>query len=56
MVDLVQEIEFFNDVLGEEVDFHSEVFVALHGCHQIEIFDVNISSLTVSRSAVGVPQ
>jgi len=41
MVDLVQEIEFFNDVLGEEVDFHSEVFVALHGCHQIEIFDID---------------
>jgi hypothetical protein len=42
MVDLVQEIEFFSMMSrGEEVDFHSEVFVALHGCHQIEIFDVN---------------
>ena len=41
VVDLVKEIEFFNDVLGEEADLHSELFVALHGCHQIEIFDVN---------------
>ncbi len=41
VVDLLQEIEFFNDVLGEEGNIHSEVFVALHGCHQIEIFDIN---------------
>jgi hypothetical protein len=47
MVDFVHEIEFFNDVLGEEVDFHSEVFVALHGCHQIEIFDVDGHKLGV---------
>jgi hypothetical protein len=41
VVDLLQEIEFFNDVSGEEGNIHSEVFVALHGCHQIEIFDIN---------------
>jgi hypothetical protein len=56
MVDLVQEIEFFNDVLGEEVDFHSEVFVALHGCHQTEIFDVNSYKLGVVCGDYAVEQ
>ena len=41
VVDLLQEIEFFNDVLEEEGNIHSEVFVALHGCHQIEIFNID---------------
>jgi hypothetical protein len=49
-------IKFFNDVLGEEVDFHSEVFIVLHGCHQIEIFDVDGHKLGVCCGDYAVEQ
>jgi hypothetical protein len=28
-------------VLGKKVDLHLEVFVALHWCHQIEVFNID---------------
>ena len=41
VVNLVEEIVLVDNVLGEEVDIHSEVLIAFHECHQIEIFDVD---------------
>ncbi len=66
-VNVVMQVVFVNNVLGKKVDLHTEVFVELHWCHQIEVFNVDglallvemtllESSLMVRRSAVGVPQ
>jgi hypothetical protein len=34
-----QAVAFVDNVLGKKVNFHTEVFVALHWCHQISVFN-----------------
>ena len=40
-VHFVTECIFINDVLWEEFEFHPEVLLPVHGCHEVEILDVN---------------
>jgi hypothetical protein len=68
-VHLVAESVFVNDIRQEQLQFHMEVFVSIHWCHEVAIFYVNCHELalcvemtllniilTVRRLAVGVLQ
>ncbi len=32
---------FIDDVLWEEFEFHPKVLVVIHGCHEVEVLDVD---------------
>ncbi len=46
-VDLVAESISLDDILGKQFKFHLEVLVAVHGSHEVEVFDVNCHELGI---------
>ncbi len=46
-VRFVMESVFIDDVLGEQSQFHSEVFVPVHGSHEVEVLDVDGHELRI---------
>ena len=46
-VHFVTESVFIDDVWWEQLQFHLEVFEAVHWCHQIEILDVDCHELGI---------
>ncbi len=48
-IHLVTESVFVNDIRREQLQFHTEVFVLIHWCHEVEIFYVDCHELGVRR-------
>jgi hypothetical protein len=48
-VHFVMECLFVNDVLWEEFEFHPEVLISIHGCHEVEVLDVNSHELCIGH-------
>ncbi len=48
-VHFVTECTFINDVLWEEFEFPPEVLVAIHGHHEVEVFDVDGLELCIGH-------
>jgi hypothetical protein len=46
-IDFVTEAIFFDDVRWEKLQFHAEVFIPIHGRHQVEVLDVDCHELAV---------
>jgi hypothetical protein len=46
-VHLVAESVFVNDIRREQLQFHTEAFVSIHWCHEVEIFYVDHHELGV---------
>ncbi len=46
-IHLVAESVFINDIRWEQLQFHTEVFISIHWCHEVEIFNVNHHELGV---------
>jgi hypothetical protein len=46
-VHLVTESVFVNDIWREQLQFHTEVFVSIHWCHEVEIFYVDCHELGI---------
>ncbi len=46
-IHFVTESVFIDDVLGEQLLFHSEVLVTFHGSHEVEVFDVDSHELCI---------
>jgi hypothetical protein len=48
-IHFVMECIFDDDVLWEKFEFHPELLVAIHGCHEVEVLDVNGHELCTGR-------
>jgi hypothetical protein len=48
-IHLVVESVFVNDIRQEQLQFHTEVFVLIHWCHEVEIIYVNCHELGIRR-------
>jgi hypothetical protein len=48
-IHLVAESVFANDIRREQLQFHTEVFISIHWCHEVEIFYVNRHELGIRR-------
>jgi hypothetical protein len=46
---LIAESIFVNDFRREQLQFHTEVFVSIHWCHEVEIFYVDHHELGIRR-------
>ena len=44
-INLVLEAVFFDDVFWKQLQFHAEVFIPIHGSHEVEVLDVDCHEL-----------
>ncbi len=46
-INFVTEAIFFDDVRWEQLQFHAELFIPIHGRHEVEVLDVDCRELAV---------